>query len=66
MLPKGLAKPAVRALHIAGYDSLESLNGVSYRDVIALHGIGTKGIETIEAALKERGYSLCYEETKDA
>lgn len=54
----GLGNPARRALREAGYSTLEDLNGVAHRDLLALHGVGARGLERVQAALVERGLSL--------
>lgn len=61
----GTAAPLHRALENAGYPTLESLDGVPYKTLIALHGVGKTGLGRIQAALLERGLSLG-EETKGA
>lgn len=54
----GTAAPLHRALENAGYSTLESLDGVPYKTLIALHGVGKTGLGRIQAALLERGLSL--------
>ena len=39
----------------AGYDSLESLVGVSIADLMPLHGFGPLAVERIQAALAAAG-----------
>jgi hypothetical protein len=39
-LPAGLARPAIRALHGAGYTTLEQLSHIRRQEIAALHGIG--------------------------
>jgi len=51
--PKGVAKPAIRALHAAGYTQLEQLQKVDLSTLKHLHGMGPKALAAIEAALKE-------------
>lgn len=51
--PKGVAKPAIRALHAAGYTQLEQLQKVDLSTLKHLHGMGPKALVAIEAALKE-------------
>lgn len=53
-IPK-LSAPAHRALAAAGCTDLESLAGVSARDLLALHGVGPSAIPRIQAALAEHG-----------
>jgi len=57
-LPAGLAQPAIRALHGAGYTRLEQLTAVTEADLRKLHGMGPKGINTLRRALKARGLAL--------
>jgi len=52
--PKGVAKPAIRALNAAGYTHLEQLQKVDLSTLKHLHGMGPKALAVIEAALKER------------
>ncbi|MDO5618138.1 DUF1801 domain-containing protein [Kocuria sp.] len=54
----GLGNPARSALRAAGYNTLEDLNGVAYKDLLALHGVGARGLERAQGALVERGLSL--------
>lgn len=58
---RGTAKPLHTALRAAGYPDLESLDGVRHQKLIGLHGVGTRGLERIQAALQERGLSLAGE-----
>ncbi len=51
--PKGVAKPAIRALNAAGYTQLQQLKEVHLATLKNLHGIGPKALAAIEAALKE-------------
>lgn len=51
--PKGVAKPAIRALNAAGYTQLEQLEKVDLSTLKNLHGMGPKALAAIEAALNE-------------
>jgi len=53
--PKGLAKPAHRALAGAGIHSLEELAARREADVAALHGMGPNGVKTLCEALAAKG-----------
>ncbi len=53
--PKELAKPAIRALRIAGFDSIDALHNQRYEDIANLHGVGDKALQTISAELTRRG-----------
>ncbi|MFY1618475.1 DNA-binding protein [Micromonospora sp. WMMD736] len=57
MLPK-VGAPATRALHDAGYTTLRELAGVPRRELAALHGMGPKALDIIQAALEKHGLSL--------
>lgn len=61
----GTAAPLHNALRKAGYNSLESLDGVPYKTLIALHGVGKVGLGRIQEALEDHGLSLG-KETKGA
>ncbi|MBG9455755.1 hypothetical protein ABE61_17260 [Lysinibacillus sphaericus] len=51
--PKGVAKPAIRALNAAGYTRLEQLEKVDLSTLKKLHGMGPKALTAIEVALNE-------------
>ena len=53
-LPRTSA-PAERALVAVGYDTLQSLAGVSVADLMPLHGFGPLAVERIRAALAAAG-----------
>lgn len=59
-LPK-LAAPAVRALTGAGLTTLEAVSKKTSYQLLELHGIGQNAIETLRAALVERGMALAGE-----
>lgn len=54
----GVAAPAVKALAAEGYTQLADLDGAQYADLLALHGVGARGLERLGAALKEHGMEL--------
>ncbi|MFG1880835.1 DNA-binding protein [Micromonospora sp. NPDC049102] len=56
-LPK-IGAPATRALHNAGYTTLRGLAGVPRKKLAALHGMGPKALDIIQAALEEHDLSL--------
>lgn len=56
-LPK-LAKPALRALAGVGISRLEQFTEVSEAEVMQLHGMGPKAMESIRQALKEKGITF--------
>ena len=57
-LPAGLAAPAVRALHGAGVTKLDQLTRVTESELMKLHGMGPKAMETLRQALKARNLSF--------
>ena len=57
-LPAGLSKPALRALHGAGYTSLWQLTKATEAQLLALHGLGPNGMAKIRAALDEAGLTF--------
>lgn len=56
--PTGLSNPALRALAGAGYTRLDQLAGTSEAEILALHGMGPKGVEMLRRALAEKGLSF--------
>ena len=56
-LPK-LASPARRALDGEGITQLLQLTRLSEADLLRLHGIGPNAIQTLRAALHEKGLSF--------
>jgi hypothetical protein len=56
--PKGLAKPAQRALAGAKINSLKQLTGKREADIAALHGMGPNAVATLKRALKAAGLSF--------
>ena len=50
--------PALRALAAAGYTHLGQLDGVPLKDVLALHGMGPKGIGALRRAMAEHGWAF--------
>ena len=54
-MPKGLAKPAHRALLGAGIGSLELLAAFPEAKIAALHGLGPNGVKVLREALAARG-----------
>ena len=57
-LTPGLSQPAQRALKGAGYTRLEQLTGVTEADLLKLHGVGPKAIETLRQALEAKGLAF--------
>lgn len=58
VFPKGLAKPALRALEAEGINALDDLQGISEKELMELHGIGRRAMETLKAAMEEKGLSF--------
>jgi hypothetical protein len=56
--PKGVARPALRALASAGYEHLEQLSSATEVSLLALHGFGTNALAKLRAALQELGLSF--------
>jgi hypothetical protein len=56
--PRGLAKPAHRALAGAGIASLRDLAARSERDVAGLHGMGPNGVRILREALAAAGLAF--------
>lgn len=50
--------PALRALANAGYSHLGELNGVPMAAILALHGMGPKGIGALRRAMAEHGWEF--------
>ena len=57
-LPRELSNPARRALLAAGYTRLEQFTRISDADVLALHGVGPKGIDMLRRALHANGQAF--------
>lgn len=53
--PSGLSGPALRALAHAGIRSMAQLAQWTKRDIAALHGMGPKGVRTLEQGLDAEG-----------
>jgi hypothetical protein len=56
--PKGIAKPALRALASVGISRLDQITRYTESQLLALHGMGPKAIGIIKTALQARGKSL--------
>ena len=54
-LPAGLASPARRALAAAGISRLEQFAEFSELDLLGLHGMGPRAIDTIRRAMAKHG-----------
>ncbi|MFN7160746.1 MAG: DNA-binding protein [Candidatus Gracilibacteria bacterium] len=56
-IPK-VSKPANRVLLEIGITTLEQLSEYSEKDLLALHGMGPKGIQILKEAMKEKNISF--------
>jgi hypothetical protein len=61
-LPRGIGKPATRALANAGYVRLEQLSQVSAADLLKLHGVGPKALSVLRTALQAQGLAFADEQ----
>src|SRR4051794_40883551 len=61
--PKGLARPALRALAGAGYGNLEHLSSATEASLLGLHGLGPNALAKLRAALHEIGLSFAAPDT---
>ena len=57
-LPRNIGRPATDALHLAGYDRLEQLDGASAKQLLELHGVGKVAIARLRDALAASGRGL--------
>ena len=53
--PRGVSKPAQRALASAGYTRLDELTKARESDLAVLHGMGPKALNILKEALKQEG-----------
>lgn len=56
--PRGVARPAVRALASIGVTRLDQLTKVTEAELIELHGMGPTALAALRAALAVRGKSF--------
>lgn len=56
--PKGIAKPALRALASAGISHLDQLTKLTEEELLSLHGMGPNAIRVLKDALKAKGKGL--------
>jgi hypothetical protein len=56
--PKGVAKPAQRALVAAGYARVDQLANAREADLAMLHGMGPKALDILRDALRQSGKSF--------
>jgi hypothetical protein len=53
-LPKGIGRPATRALANAGITTLDQVAELSDAKLVAMHGVGPKAVRVLRAALDAR------------
>lgn len=56
--PRGVAKPALRALVAAGYLTLDQLTKARESEIASLHGMGPKALSSLKTALRQKGKSF--------
>ena len=54
-LPTTIGRPATAALRLAGYGSLERLDGASSKALLRLHGVGPVAVARLREALAATG-----------
>lgn len=57
-LPSGLSEPARRALAGAGMTTLEDVAALTETELMKLHGMGPKALQTLRRALAAKGLAL--------
>ena len=57
-LPAGLSAPARRALAGAGVTRLEDVTTFTENELMKLHGMGPKALQTLRRALAARGLAI--------
>ena len=63
--PKGMARPAPRALASAGFSELTQLTQISEAELLMLHGMGPKAIQYLREALAEQGLAFAPNSTNN-
>ena len=53
--PKGVARPALRALYAAGFTTLDQLTKLSESELLALHGMGPNAVQKLREGLNAQG-----------
>lgn len=56
--PRAMGRPANAALVSNGITTLAQVARLTRRDLLAMHGVGPKAVEVLEAELDERGLGL--------
>lgn len=57
-LPTGLSEPARRALAGAGLTTLEEVAALTETELMKLHGMGPKALQTLRRALAAKGLAI--------
>ncbi|HLV55986.1 MAG TPA: hypothetical protein VKY71_10490 [Actinotalea caeni] len=53
-LPRGIGRPATRALEQAGLTTLDDVARLSEAELLALHGVGPRAVAILRQAIAER------------
>jgi predicted flap endonuclease-1-like 5' DNA nuclease len=53
--PKGVGRPALRALASVGVTRLDQVTRLTEEELLGLHGMGPKALGIIKAALRRQG-----------
>jgi hypothetical protein len=64
-LPVDLSQPARRALHAAGCFQLEQVAAFSEAEILKLHGVGPRAIQSLRRDLSARGLSFAAKKKDD-
>ncbi|HND51794.1 MAG TPA: hypothetical protein PLV92_05335 [Pirellulaceae bacterium] len=56
--PKGVARPALRALYAAGFTTLDQLTKLSESELLALHGMGPNAVQKLREGLNAQGLNF--------
>lgn len=57
-LPRGIGRPATRALLEVEIDTVEKVSQHSEKDLLALHGVGPKAVRILRETLAEQGLTF--------
>lgn len=63
--PKGVSKPAQRALASVAVTQLDQVTQFTERELLALHGMGPKAIRIMKAALQAQGKTFAQAKTEN-
>lgn len=62
--PPGMSQPSLQALLNAGITSMEQIAAATPKELLALHGMGPKGIRILREGLAARGLAFAGEEPR--